>query len=300
MNLFGAKKPDVATLVFETTDLRFLAMRAGNVHAFGSRPLPEGLVVDGLITDDVAMGEIIAEVLLENGLDREHVITAMSGLRTIPRLLTMPNLQAAMLREAISREARKEMPISLEDLYLSWQAAPIDKERQRIYLLGVPREMMDAQVRALQAAGARPWIMDLKPLALIRAVHGAGCAEQAILVNLERDALDIILVIDHWPAIMRAFVLNKNGLDDQGRLDRLLNELMQTVRFYNDGHRSAPIEASTPVYISGRELGKAEHVAHLRNAIDRRVEVPPSPLPAPENLPVAEYMTNLGLAMKKV
>jgi type IV pilus assembly protein PilM len=296
MNLFGAKKPDVATLVFETTDLRFLAMRSGSVHAFGSRPLPSGLVADGLITNAVAMGEIIAEVVLENGLDPEHLITAMSGLRTIPRLLTMPNLQAAMLREAVSREARKEMPISLEDLYLSWQATPIDKERQRVYLLGVPRGMVDAQVRALQAAGARPWIMDLKPLALIRAVR----QEQAILINLERDALDIILVVDSWPAIMRAFALDKNSLDDQERLDRLVNELVQTVRFYNDAHRSAPIEANTPVYVSGRELGKAEHVAHLRNVIDRRVEVPSSPLPAPVNLPVAEYMTNLGLAMKKV
>jgi type IV pilus assembly protein PilM len=296
MNLFGAKKVDVATLVFENTDLRFLVMRAGSVHAFGSRPLPDGLVIDGLIIDDAAMGQMIAQVILENGLDRERIITAVSGLRTIPRLLTMPNLQAPMLREAIAREARKEMPISLEDLYLSWQAAPIDKERQRIYLLGVPREMVDAQVRALQAAGVRPWIMDLKPLALIRAVR----QEQAILVNLERDALDIILVIDHWPAIMRAFALNKDGLDDRGRLDRLLNELTQTVRFYNDSHPSAPIEASTPVYISGRELGQFKHVAHLHRVLDRRIQAPPSPLPAPEDLPVAEYMTNLGLAMKKV
>jgi type IV pilus assembly protein PilM len=296
MNLLGAKKVDVATFVFENTDLRFLVMRAGSVHAFGSRPLPDGLVIDGLIIDDAAMGQIIAQVILENGLDRERIITAVSGLRTIPRLLTMPNLQAPMLREAIAREARKEMPISLEDLYLSWQAAPIDNECQRIYLLGVPREMVDAQVRALQAAGVRPWIMDLKPLALIRAVR----QEQAILVNLERDALDIILVTDHWPAIMRAFALSKERLDDRGRLNRLVNELTQTVRFYNDGHPSAPIEASTPVYISGRELGQFKHVAHLQSVLDRRIQAPPSPLPAPADLPVAEYMANLGLVMKKV
>ncbi|MBC7237065.1 MAG: pilus assembly protein PilM, partial [Chloroflexi bacterium] len=292
----GAKIRELTTFVFESTDARFLCVRNGSVYKFGSRPLPSGLIVDGLITDAIKMGDVISEIVRENGLDTKYVITALSGLRSIPRLLTMPNLQASMLREAISREARKEMPVSLEDLYLSWQAMPVDDERQRIYLLGVPREMIDAQVRALEAAGVRPWVMDLKPLALIRSVR----QPQAIIVNLEQDMLDIILVVDAWPAIMRTFALKNQGLDEQGHLDRLLNELMQTVRFYNEGHRAAPIAANTSVYVTGKLLGKAEHVAYLRNVIDRPVEVPPAPLPAPVNLPVAEYMTNMGLAMKKV
>jgi len=69
------------------------------------------------------------------------------------------------MEETISREARKEMPISPETLYLSWQSVPADDSLQRIYVLGVPRDLVDAHVEALQAARLVPYVMDLKPLA---------------------------------------------------------------------------------------------------------------------------------------
>ena len=105
---------DVVTLYAESTDLRYLATEGGRVSRWGSVPLPEGLVTEGLITDAAEMGRIIDELFQEQALLRKRVITGICALRSIPRLLTLPRLQASLLEEAISREAKKEMPISLE------------------------------------------------------------------------------------------------------------------------------------------------------------------------------------------
>lgn len=297
MALFGKpRERDVVTLAIESTDLRYLSTKGGRVDKWGSVPLPEGLVSGGMITNAVEMGSILDEMVEACGLDRKHVITSLSGLRSIPRLLILPRLQGSVLEETISREARKEMPVSLEDLYLSWYSMPGGGEQQQIYLLGVPRELIDAQVRALEAAGIPPYVMDLKPLALVRAVK----QEEAIIVNLEQDMLDIILVVDCWPAIMRTFSLGKEQLDTQGRLDRLLNELTQTVRFYNDSHRGAPIQPITSIYVTGSLLNSREAVNYVKNVINRPVERPPAPIPCPMEMPTPDYMTNLGLALKKV
>ena len=156
MALFGKpRERDVVTLAIESTDLRYLSTKGGRVDKWGSVPLPEGLVSGGMITNAVEMGSILDEMVEACGLDRKHVITSLSGLRSIPRLLILPRLQGSVLEETISREARKEMPVSLEDLYLSWYSMPGGGEQQQIYLLGVPRELIDAQVRALEAAGIR-------------------------------------------------------------------------------------------------------------------------------------------------
>jgi len=297
MALFGKPRVrDATTLVVESTDIRYLTTRGGQVQKWGSSPLPEGLVVAGAVTDPVELGGAIDAVFTEQELERKRVISSLSGMRCIPRVLTLPKLQASLMEEAISREARKEMPISPESLYLSWQLLPGDETSQRIYVVGVPRDMVDAHVQALQAARLTPYVMDLKPLALIRAVG----QPEAIIVNLEQDVLDIMLVVGYIPAIMRTFALDGETLDATSKIERLLGELAQTIRFYNDSHHDAPIRGATPIYLTGRLLSTAEAADLVRSTLERTVEWPRSPLPAPEALPVAEFMTNLGLALKKV
>ncbi len=297
MALFSKPKTrDVITLAIEPTDVRLLTLRGGKVDRWFSVDLPPGLVVEGLITNAVEMGKILDALFTAHNLPRKGVITSLSAMRSIPRLLTLPKLQASLMEEAISREARKEMPVSLESLYLSWQSMPGVGEQQRIYVVGVPREMIDAQVRALQAAGIPPFVMDLKPLALIRAVG----QQEAIIVCLEDGLLDIVIVIDYLPAIMRTFSFEKEGLDALGQLERLLEELTQTVRFYNDSHREAMLQPSTSVYLAGRSLNNREAWEYLKATIDRPVERAVAPFPCPEELPEMEFMTNFGLALKKV
>lgn len=297
MALFGKPRSrDVVALSIESTDVRFVSTKRGRVEKWGGVAVPPGLVSEGLVTNAIEMGKIINQLFESQQLDRKHVVSSLTALRSIPRLLALPRLQASVLRDAISREARKEMPIALESLYLSWQTLGEMGEQQRVYLLGVPRELVDAQVRALEAAGVSPSVMDLKPLALIRAVN----RDEAIIISLERDTLDVVLVVDFLPAIMRTFSLEKERTDDQGKLDRLLNELIQTVRFYNDSHHSSPLKPGTPAIVTGKLLSNRDAMDYLKATIDRPIERPTSPLPCPDEFPIPEYMTNLGLAAKKL
>ncbi|MHB1296735.1 MAG: type IV pilus biogenesis protein PilM [Anaerolineae bacterium] len=286
---------DVTTLAIEATDLRFVSTKKGAVDKWGSVPLPQGLISQGFITNAPEMGKVIDELFTAQNLSRKRVISSMTGLRSIPRLLNLPKLQASMMEETIAREAKKEMPLSLENLYLSWESIPGTGDQQRIYLLGVPRELVDAQVHALQGAGIALYAIDLKPLALIRAVGRS----EAILANLEQNTLDVVVVVDYLPAIMRTFSLENENMDDLARLDRLANELNQTVRFYNDSHQNEPIDPTTPLFLSGKALSSRSAAEYIRNVVDRPVERPSSPLPCPGDLPVVEYVTNLGLALKQ-
>lgn len=294
MGLFGGRK-EIVTIAIESTDVRFLTAR-DRVYKWGSVPLAEGLVSGGVIADPLALGKIIDEMFHQHNLNRTRVVSSVPGLRAIPRLLSLPKVQASMLDATISREAKREMPVSLDNLYLSWQSLPSEGDQQRIYLLGVPKEMIDAQVRMFEAAGIRPLAMDLKPLALVRAVG----REQMIIINLERDMLDIVLVANWVPVIMRTFSLDSQAMPIQERINHTLTDLNQTLRFYNDAHREAPILATTPIYACGRVFQEQEPFVYLRDAAGRPVERPLSPLPCPPDLPIASFLTNLGLAMKKV
>jgi len=285
----------VTTLVMEATDLRFLTAQGGRVGIWGSFPLPRGLVSQGQVTRVSEMGQIIGDLFAAEGLGRERVVTSVSGLRSISRVLTMPGLPASQLKQAVSREARREMPVSIEGLYLSWQVLSQTGNRQRVYLLGVPRELIDAQVQALQVAEVPVQGMDLKPLALVRAVN----QREAIIANLEQDELGISVVADYLPALMRTFSLESEDLDVRGKIDRMVIELQQTVSFHNDTRSGLPMEPDAPVYVTGRALDDRDAFGYLASALDRPVERASLPIRCPEELPLGEYAANIGLALKK-
>ena len=79
-----------------------------------------------------------------------------------------------------------------------------------------------------------------------------------------------------------------------------MNELVQTTRFYNDSHPNALISEATPLYMTGRLLGQPGAHEYVAVSVEYPGAALSTPIETPHEMPVAEYMTNLGLSQKKV
>ena len=285
---------EITTLNIEGSSIRLLTVKDKAVQKWGDMPLEPGLIKEGLILNPPGVGLVIRNLFASQNAPKKDVIISLTGLRAIPRFLTMPKMSPHLLEEAIMREARREMPLPLEDLYLSWQVIGEVGNQQHIYLLGVPRDLLDAEVQALAAAGIQPSVMDLKPLALARAVN----REQAVVADLELDSLDVIVVADYVPVIMRTFSLEE-GLGLEEKIERLADELTRTIKFYNDSHPESPFSPATTVCLTGALMGDRAPRNSFTRRVDYPVEVPDPPLEYSPDLPLAQYVVNMGLALKK-
>ncbi|GAI57774.1 unnamed protein product, partial [marine sediment metagenome] len=87
------------------------------------------------------------------------------------------------------------------------------------FVLGVPRNLIDAVVQTLAEAGVKTYLIDLKPLALAR----AASRENALIVALEPGCFDIVLVADGIPAIMHTITPRGEGASIEDNI-RLQNE----------------------------------------------------------------------------
>ena len=283
------------TLNIEADSVRLAVAQKGRILQWAEKPIEPGLIQEGMVTDPLALGTIIGELITTSNAPRKRIITALTGMRAIPRILSLPRIQATLLDDTVRREARKEMPLALDNLYISWQKIGERGGQVQIYLLGVPRELLDKHMRALQAAGVQPIAMDLKPLALIRAVG----KEEAVVADLEEESLTVVLVAESIPVIMRTFPLERE-MSLEVKIGRLVEEVTQTVLFYNDSHRGNPLHPATPVYLTGRAVNGSQVSENLRTMMDRPVEIPEPPMQVPPGFPLPSFMVNIGLAMKKV
>ena len=185
------------TLNISATNIRLLSVKGRQVKKWGNAPLAPRLVRDGLILQPKAVGATIDALFKSTKIPKKRAITSLTGLSFTYRFLSLPRMKPALLKEAIPRGARKEIPLPLEELYLSWQAIGGGHDELDFSVVGVPRNLIDAVVQTLAEAGVKPYIMDLKPLALARAASRGD----ALIVALEPDCFDIVLVANGMPML---------------------------------------------------------------------------------------------------
>lgn len=291
--MFGRK---IVTLDFDGRDIRLLVVRGKSALRWATVSVSAELMQQGLVQESERMGAGLERFLSVNKASKRNVVSSVTGHRSVSRLLTLPQIKPELLDDAVRRKAKQEMPLPLDETYLSWEVVRREGEKILVYAMAVPRLVIDRQVEALRAAKIKPGVMDLKPLALIRAVH----QRNGIIVNLEEQGIGVIIVIDDLPVIVRSMPQGDGKPNAAAAIDRLSLELTRTVQFYNDSHRENPLDPRMTVYLTGAPFDDPKSIELLTSKVSFPVQLPQPPIRLPAGFPIATYAANLGLAMKKV
>jgi len=290
-----AKK--VTTLFIRDTHINLLVMKGGQVEKWASLPLEPGLVSQGLIVDEAQVADKVKQIFKETGAKASKVITALSGHDSLYRIITLPELPEAILPEAVRREAKRTIPTPLEEVYFSYQRLPAPKGESRIFLVTFPRNLVDALVRTLRQAGVKPYSLDLAPLALCRIPN----EPRAIIVNARLDHLDVMVIADRLPQVIRRLSLptEAESLEEE-KLTLIAEEFNRTVAFYNSSHVEKPLDSTVPVFVCGDLAEAPETWQSVVGGAGYSVSPLPSPVEPPEGLNPNEFMVNIGLALKEL
>jgi hypothetical protein len=281
-------------LNISNSSLKILSMKGRKVHKWGRLALEDGLVRDGLILQPQAVGEAINALFKSTRIPRENVITSLSGMSFTYRFLSLPRVKPALLEDAILRAAKKEISLPLEELYLSWQPLPSGEELA-FFILGVPRNLVDAMIETLHIAGVAPYLMDLRPLALARVANRGD----AIVASMDADGFDIVFIAGGIPRVIHTISPRGEGATLEDNIRRLSDELTKTAAFYQSNHPEGRLSPETPLLLTGELAAEAPTLGLLQNETEYPVEPLVPPVELPPDLSAAAYAASIGLALKK-
>lgn len=288
-----AKK--TVSLYLDDKSLRLLVTQGGRVKKWADAPLPPGLIKNGVVTNEADVADKIKLLFKALKLRTGKVIVGISGLNCLSRPITLPQLPDDMLDEAVRREAKATLPIPLEKLYLSWNPIPAPHGKSRVFLVAIPRHIADPLQKTLTRAGLKPYLMDLKPLALARATREST----AILVDVQSDEFDIVIIADGIIHPVRSLPLPGKTVSWSKKLDLITADLNRTIEFYNTNNPDNLLLHTVPLFVSGELAGKESLHQSLSDSIGRPVLPLPSPLACPTaGLDPSYYLPNMGLALK--
>jgi type IV pilus assembly protein PilM len=289
-----AKK--ITTIFIRDDAINLLVMRGERVEKWATMPLEPGMVSQGLIIDETQLAEKIRELFGLQKLGMGKVIAGISGHDSVYRITTLPELPEAVLPEAVKREAKRVIPVPLEEVYLSYQTITTTPGKTIVFLAAFPRNIADTLYQTLQKAGLQPYMMDLAPLALCRAANQPS----SIIVNDRADHLDIMVIVNRVPQLIRRLSLPSEAESLTERLSTVSEEIERTIAFYNSSHQDEPLGATVPMFICGDLARTPKNWKALKGKSPHPVSAMPSPVESPEGFDANEFMVNIGLGLKEL
>lgn len=285
----------VITASVEGTRLQVLSYRDQRVDGWATVPIDERFFRGGQLVDPGGLGGAIDDAFDQLSLPRNRVIWSLPGQQATFKVVDLPNLQGEDLRQAIYEEAERSLGVSPDDSYIFWQRLSGRIKRRRVFVLAIPQSVVLTALEALDLANIRPLAMDLRPLAIARAVGRSD----AVIVNLEETNLDVIVVVDNVPVLMRSLPLTGATIGREAAQNRLVEETERLLTYFDDANPDRPLDADAPIYLTGSWTGGISLAERLR-AVTRHPIGRLSPgIHHPPDFPVTDYLVNLGLALKQ-
>jgi len=288
---------NIVTLDIDGTAIKLLEIRGGVVRKWASVLLgPNEVDMEEEGSEWEALSTMVRQLMASSGIRVTRAFASVSGLYSVNRIVTVSNPPPAGLtyEQALVEEVREAIPLSEERLYIQWQTVATYENRERVLVTGVPKDMIDNEVLSLKAAGIKPQLLELRTMALVRAVN----KQQAIILNIELSSFDIVVVVNGIPEIMRTVAWHYEDLTLEDRAEHLAATLDITVDFYNLHHPDINLTPATPLFITGQMSGDLALGEKLQASMGYPVEPLAPPLECPAHLPVSQYAVNIGLALK--
>lgn len=289
-----AKK--IVTLYIDDASIRLLVTRGKRIKQWADSPLEAGLIRNAVVLKEEEVANRIKQLFKAVKVSAKKVVIGVSGLHCLTRPIILPQLPYEMLDEAVRREAKRLLPVPLEHVYISWQTIPAPPGKTQVFLVAVPCKAADALFKMLHKLDLKPYLMDLKPLAITRMVK----EPTAIIVDVQPTDFDIVIMADGIAQPIRTVPLPSEAYSWQEKLPTIKKDLARTIEFYNSNNPERPLVSTIPIFASGELAHEPELCQSLSQELGHPVLPLPSPLECPGGLSPSRYMANLGLILKEL
>ena len=154
--------------------------RNGNheaIASYGSVPLPAGAIADGEIVDGEVVKAAIKSLMEKAGpkkIATKKVICSLPETKAFLRIISLPQMKAEEVKEAIKWEIEANIPLTLDQVYYDWQVLDVpltsEKDKMSVLVVAVSRSNVDQFQEVLEGAGLEPLGLETESIAEARSL----------------------------------------------------------------------------------------------------------------------------------
>jgi type IV pilus assembly protein PilM len=287
---------NTVSIYINDTSIRLMVTRGKRITKLANVPLDISLGGIDTKEKETELANKIRTLVKSNKITARKVILGLSGLHCLTRPVALPELPRAMLNEAITREAKRVLPVPIEQLYISWQIVAVSEGKIQAFMVAIPRQIADVAIRVVNQAGYKPYLMDIKPLALARLSKEAT----ALIVDVQANEYDIVILVDGIPQPIRTVSFAQESLSLMEKLAIVKEDVKRTVQFYNTNNAENRLQPNAAMLVSGELADEPELYESMAQELGFKASPLSSPLKCLKQLDPSHHLVNVGLALKEI
>ena len=276
----------VTSMYISDTSVQVTVVRGDEVQKWVTAALEPNLVVNGIVMDPDSVAAKLRDLFSDHAIKRDDLIVGLSGIHGITRIMDLPNVPLNVLDEAIYHEAERDLPVTMDTIYLSWQVIKETYQDMTIFFIAYARNALDPLMETLRKAEIKPTFLELAPLALTRNVD----SPTSIIFDVRSHEMDIVVLIDNIPILSRSIPMRfENSVEENESI--ILDELERTIAFYES------MASIDKLSIFGFGDIDPQTLESLSSSLKHPIHSTPLPLYYPPEFSPNTHGVNLGLAM---
>lgn len=214
---------DIGTSGVRAAELQF-SKKGITLEKFGQVALPEGAVRDGEVHDPAAVAQALKDLWSHTKFSSKEVIVGVANQKVIVRQVELPAAPLDELRKTLPYQVQEAIPMPVEHALLDFY--PLEEvtnddgsQMLRGMLVAAAREMVSAQLEAVQHAGLRPVVVDLTAFAVLRSLAeadelGMGSMPLEALVDVGARVTNIVVHQGGIPRFVRILLMGGQDVTD--------------------------------------------------------------------------------------
>lgn len=202
--------------------------KSGNtekIRSYCSIDIPGGNIEDGKIINKEAVAAFIKEAIKKAGpkkINTKKVICSIPESKAFLRIITIPKMEEAEIKEAIKWEMEANIPLPIDQVYFDWQTlnCSTEKNKQEVLTVAVSKEIIDDTVEVLEKSGLETYGLEIESIATARSLtreqedKDACQIGASLIVDLGSQRTSFIMVAKGTPNFTSSIPFSSESIND--------------------------------------------------------------------------------------
>jgi type IV pilus assembly protein PilM len=158
------------------------------------------------------LSQAITKVMKEAGMKAKRATVSLPTFAVFSSIINITNADKNSLANGVNEEAKKVIPLPLEEMILDWKVIP-DKNGKtpvsgniQVFLTGSPKKLVRKYIDVFKQAGVVLASLETETFSLVRSLVGDDKAPM-MLVEIGANSTDLSIIKDSIPVLNRSLTV---------------------------------------------------------------------------------------------
>lgn len=213
-----AKLPDHVGIDFGTHSVKAVELKnitgTPELVNLGSHITPKGVINSEEKADQKKLADVLKKLYDDSKIKNRNVVMALPEFSVFTRFLEFPGVKKEELRDAVFFEAKQYIPMSVNDVHMSFVIIGFNEEKNayRVLLVAAPKKIISIYQEIANLADLDLIAIETESVAMGRAMYRSTKIKDLVMLDFGANSTDMSIMTNGYLVFSQSIAIGSDSL----------------------------------------------------------------------------------------